>query len=326
MILDDRDLYKTVYKSKKFILILIAVLMFGCGINNIFAQTNSDVSFVPLIGITSVPEPLSLPKEGGSVTYSYAVKNFIKEAPLTDIKVVDDKCSSIKFVTGDDNGDYKLDYNETWRYICTTKIYSTTESIATATGVANNMTATHNAYTTVVVGLNNPPPLVSIINITKVAYPLTLPAEGGDITFTYRVNNPGIVPLSDVSVTDDKCSAMSQKLGDLNGNNFLDTNEVWVYTCMTHLNKTTTNTVSVTSFANGLKAVGYATITVTVANPSLSEVGGGPNLPDQAIPSLPETGVNPNLKIIVWAILSGVLSGLIMFFILAKKIKLDRKP
>ncbi len=295
----------------KISLIIVTLLIFKYTAKSVSAQTtqvSQSSLYVPLIGISSVPDPLALPKGPGNVTYHYAVKNFLAEYPLSNVQVTDDNCSPIKFIEGDDNNNGKLDYSETWRYVCATKLFQTTQSIATAVGTANGLSATHKAYVTVVVGSNNPAPLVNIINITKVAYPLTLPAEGGDITFTYRVNNPGAVPLSNVAVVDDKCAAMSGKLGDTNGNDLLDTTEVWVYTCTTHLKETTTNTVSVTAYANGLKAVGYATITVTVA-----------------IPSLPNTGGIVSNKIIVWEVLSGILIALVLFFVLTPKRKRRKK-
>jgi len=291
---------------KKWLLfLLILVLIFRARVDNVLAQDTASVLYIPLIGITSVPSPLALPKGPGNVTYKYAVKNFLQEVALSDVQVVDDKCSPIKYVTGDDNNDSKLDYSETWRYSCTTKLAVTTQNTATATGVANAITATHNAYSTVIVGSKDLPPLVSIINITRVAYPLSLPAEGGKITFTYRVNNPGIAPLSNVVVIDNKCSAMSGRLGDVNGNNLLDTNEVWIYTCTTTLTKTTTNTVTVTAIANDLKASDSYTITVKVATPKL-----------------PNTGVmSISLKNIVWGILSGILIVLILFYLLTRNKK-----
>lgn len=281
---------------------LIVVLVLGYGVRSALAESPSQL-YVPLIGISSVPDPLALPKGPGDVTYHYAVKNFLQEYPLTGVLVTDTKCSPVTYAEGDDNDDGKLDYSETWRYTCTTRLSETTQSVATAIGNANNLPAAHKAYATVVVGSDNSPPLVNIINVTKVAYPLTLPAQGGDITFTYRVNNPGVVPLSNVAVTDDRCSDMSGKLGDTNGNNLLDIMEVWVYTCTTHLTQTTTNTVSVAASANGLQAVGYATITVTVAQS----------------PSLPNTGIQPSVKIIVWGILGVVLVVLTIFLLTIRK-------
>lgn len=301
---------------------LVAILVFIYSIKSVFAQTVQESLsslFIPLIGITSVPDPLALPKGPGNVIYHYAVKNFLKELPLFDIQVVDDNCSPVNFVEGDDNGDSRLDYNETWRYACTTKLSETTQNTATVTGTTYNITATHKAHSTVVVGLDKLPPLVSIVNITKVANPLSLPVEGGSITFTYKVNNPGLVPLNNVIVTDDKCSVMSSKLGDTNANNLLDINEVWIYTCTTSLKQTTTNTVTVTALANGFQAIGSNTITVVVKTLDTSDTKA------RSVPGFPETGTYPNLKTIIWAILSGILVGLIVFFVLTRKNKLSKK-
>ena len=310
-------------KKGTFVLAFAVVLAFGCGVKSVSAQTSSaGVSYVPLIGITSVPDPLALPNGSGNVTYHYAVKNFLEEAPLTDVRVVDSQCAPVEFVSGDLNGNHELDYGETWIYACTTKLATTTTSIATATGIANNLTATHSAYATVVVGSNNPPPLVNIVNITKVAYPLSLPAGGGEVAFTYKVTNPGIVPLSDVTITDDECSAMSGELGDTNNNHALDPNEVWIYTCTTILAKTTTNTAAVTAYANGLKAVDTDTITVAVATTAargLPNEGSNPS-----VPGLPNNGTNPtnlNITVIIWGILGGILVALIIVFFLTKKKK-----
>ncbi|MFH0890776.1 MAG: hypothetical protein V1856_01955 [Candidatus Liptonbacteria bacterium] len=314
---NHRELLKIISTSKVFALSLAALFAFGCGIGNVFAQTSPSVLYVPLIGITSVPEPLVLPAGAGNVTYSYAVKNFLSEVGLTNVRVVDDMCSPVKFLTGDDDFDSKLDYTETWRYACTTRISTTTRNTATVTGTAYNINTTHRAYSTVVVGSDSPAPLVSIINITKIAYPFSLPVGGGEITFTYKVNNPGIVPLGDVVVVDDKCRAMSGKLGDVNQNNLLDVNEVWIYTCTASLVETTTNTVNVSALANGLRAFSEATITVTVDTPIADFV---PGLPGQPIPSFPETGMTGLVvKISVWAILSVVLVALIMFLVSARK-------
>jgi len=288
---------------KQLLLLLVTIALALGGSSKIaFAQTSPSVLYVPLIGITSVPDPLALPVGAGNVTYHYAVKNFLTETPLTDIRVTDDNCTPVIYVEGDDNHDSQLDYSETWRYTCTIKLSVTTQSTTTVTGKAGSTTATHKAFATVVVGSNNLPPLVSIVNITKVAYPLSLPAGGGDIAFTYRVNNPGVVPLSDVSVTDDKCGAVSGKLGDTNSNSLLDINEVWIYTCSAHLTQTTTNTAHVTAFANGLKAVGEFTITVKVATASL-----------------PDTGPKPGAKLVVWEALGAILAALIVVFIITRR-------
>lgn len=304
--------------KKGLISLLLLTLIFEVNLKTVSAQTDSNsVLYVPLIGLSSAPDPLTLPSGGGRVTYNYAVKSFLHEVPLTDIQVVDNKCSPVKFISGDDNNDSLLDSTETWRYICSTKISKTTESTATATGIANNVTATHKAYATVVVGSSNPPPLVNIVNITKIADSLQLPDGGGEFTYTYKVNNPGVVPLSDVTVTDDKCNAMSGKLGDTNANNLLDTNEVWIYSCMTMLTQSTTHRINVTAFANGLEAISNDTFTVNVVNPIASS---SPALFD--IGTSPGEGTNSDLKSIIWLTLFGILSALSVVFILTRKERL----
>ncbi|HSW88392.1 MAG TPA: hypothetical protein VLG12_04475 [Candidatus Saccharimonadales bacterium] len=277
---------------------------------NSFAQESPSALYVPLIGITAVPDPLSLPNGSGFVMFHYAVKNFIREAALTNVVVVDDACKQVVFVEGDDNHDGKLDYSETWRYQCGVSISHSIISTATATAHASNITAVHKAHATVLADSQTPPPLVSIVNVTKVAYPLSLPSEGGTITYTYKVNNPGIVPLSNVLVTDNKCSAMSGKLGDTNGNDLLDINETWIYTCVTKLTQTTTNTAHVTAFANGLKAVDDVSLTVKVAPVILSNN-----------PTFPTTGETPNMRLShygrigIWVVLAAFAVLLTMFMI-----------
>lgn len=303
---------------KNIISLLLIVAAFGFGAKNVHADNSPSILYVPLIGITSVPDPLALPEGPGNVTYHYAVKNFLQEVALTDVRVIDDHCGSVTFVEGDDDHDSQLDYSETWRYGCTTTLTQTTQSIATATGTVQGILASDDAFATVIVGSNTPPPLVSIVNITKVAYPLSLPKEGGDITFTYRINNPGVIPLGGVSVTDDKCSAMSGKLGDTNGNGLLDTHEVWVYTCTTHLTQTTTNTAKVTAYANGLRAVDTFSLTVKVDG-SLAQSSAQSSTESSV--QFPDTGTVSTLKFSIWGILLGILITRLLFLALARKSK-----
>ena len=53
---------------------------------------------------------------------------------------------------------------------------------------------------------------------------------GQPITWTYKVSNTGNVPLSGVSLTDNKEGVITSFSGDANNNTLLDTNEVWTYT------------------------------------------------------------------------------------------------
>jgi hypothetical protein len=81
-------------------------------------------------------------------------------------------------------------------------------------------------------GPTPPPPNPSIFidKVTNGADGLNILA-GLPITWTYKVSNTGNVPLSSVSLTDDKEGIITNFIsGDANNNTLLDTDEVWTYT------------------------------------------------------------------------------------------------
>ncbi len=215
----------------------------------------------PLIDLVKVPSPLALPGGPGPVTYTYTLRN-TGTVPVTNITIVGDTCSPINLISGDSNGDSMLDVNEVWTYRCSTTLTSTHTNSAVATGWANGLSTTDIASATVVVGAPIVPPL---IHITKIPSPLALLAGGGAVVYTQRVTNPGTVPLSNVHLTDDKCSPIYGPYGDNNGNNLLDSNETWVYACAANLAETTVNVSMATGDANGLTAKDLAVATVVVA-------------------------------------------------------------
>jgi hypothetical protein len=169
-------------KSKICIFTLIMVLVLMGSTKNVLAQnaqTSQSSLYVPVIDILSVPDPLALPNGAGEVTYNYTVKDLISGAALTDIEVVDNKCSPVNYVSGDINGDSKLDYSETWKYACATKLSRTTENMATALGTVDNFRASHETYTTVRVGLNDPSALSATAVGAADAQPITgFPDQG----------------------------------------------------------------------------------------------------------------------------------------------------
>jgi len=232
---------------------------------------------VPLIGILKVPTPLALPAGPGSVTYNYKVWNIARQKALADVTVVDDKCTPVKLLSGDSNNDNKLDLSEEWNYSCTTTIATTTTNTAVATGYSDDpyhQIAVATSIATVVVNATTTPPL---INITKVPSQLTPFAYGGgNVTYTYTVTNPGVVPLSQVAVTDDKCYPVSLFSGDANQNGLLDLGESWIYTCQSAISVSTRNMATASGRANGLTATGYAFATVLVAIPGLPNTGFSP--------------------------------------------------
>lgn len=227
----------------------------------------------PLISVTKIPNPLALPSGAGEVTYTYSVTN-LGVPPMTGVTVVDNKCPSVVFVSGDTNNNSQLDPNETWTYRCTTTLAQTTTNAVTATGHANGFTAVDVANATVVVGMPVVPPLIHLV---KKPNAFTLPAGGGAVTYTYTVTNPGTAPLSNVSITDDKCTGLPGRVsghpGDLNKNDLLESNETWSFTCKTKITQTTTNTGTAEGHANGLTAYDFSPATVVVAPPKLPNTG-----------------------------------------------------
>ena len=74
---------------------------------------------------------------GETVTYTYTVTN-TGETPLSDVTVKDDKCSPVKYQSGDTNGDSKLQTTETWIYTCSQAISVATTNTAVVTGKDKN--------------------------------------------------------------------------------------------------------------------------------------------------------------------------------------------
>jgi uncharacterized repeat protein (TIGR01451 family) len=227
-----------------------------------------------LIGILKVPDPLALPGGAGSTTYNYTVWNVGDQQALDDVTVTDDKCGPVTYVSGDVNGNDKLDPSEHWKYSCTTTLSTTTTNTAIATGYSDNpqhQAAIATAVATVVVGAPIAPPLINIVKVPSRLTPF--PYGGGVVTYTYTVTNPGVVAMNDVTVTDNKCSPVTYVSGDTNSNDLLDPGEVWTYTCKTKVTVSTMDTATAEGSANGFTAIGYAFATVLVAVPGLPNTG-----------------------------------------------------
>ncbi len=227
----------------------------------------------PLISVTKVPSPLSLPSGAGPVTYTYTVTN-IGRVPLRTVWVKDNKCSPVRYVSGDTNGDHYIGLTETWTYTCAKTLTQTETNTATAHGYANSADVYATSNATVVVGLPIIPPLIHVVKVPSVS---VLPAGGGPVTYSYAVTNPGTAPLSNVSLIDNKCTGLPGRVvghpGDLNKNNLLDPGETWQFTCQSNITQTTTNLATAEGTANGLTAIAFANATVVVAAPGLPNTG-----------------------------------------------------
>ena len=249
------------------------------GDNKICVITNNDIGpstttppIPPLINVVKTASPLSLPNGPGLIKYTYTLSN-IGQVPVTKIEMLGDTCDPIVLSSGDNNNDKILDKNEVWVYNCSKIISATHTNVVTTTGWANGIMTTDVARATVVVGA---PIIAPLIHIVKKPSVFTT-SYGRTITYTYTVTNPGIVPLSNVSVSDDKCTGIVGRVignpGDLNKNNILENNESWSFTCKSRLYQTTTNVGTARGSANGITATDFAIATVVVTNPKLPTTG-----------------------------------------------------
>jgi hypothetical protein len=215
----------------------------------------------PRIYLHKTASVTDLPAGGGEVTYTYAVWN-IGNVALTGVTLVDDTCSPIGAPTGDTNTDSKLDLTETWTYTCTMTLTATTTNLATATGHYGADTTIDAAEVTVTVSTRLDHPQIYLLKTPSVT---DLPAEGGPVTFTYLVWNTGNAPLTDITMVDDKCSAVTGPTGDTGADAILGLDETWTYTCTTTLTATTTNIGTATGYAGDYKSIDADDVTVTVA-------------------------------------------------------------
>ncbi len=188
------------------------------------------VRLVPRISIDKVTNGLDGPVllRDADVTWTYTVTNTGPVA-LSDVAVADsDPALTVRFVSGDADGDGRLDTTETWLFEATGRAtaasYANTgtvqarfvDGLGNATAVSD---ADGSSYTTLVPG-------ISIAKLTNGVDGLVV-LRGSAVTWTYEVRNTGTVELSDVTVTDDRETGLVFAGGDADADGRLDTTEVW---------------------------------------------------------------------------------------------------
>jgi hypothetical protein len=104
----------------------------------------------PLIHVTSVPVPLTLPLGGGMVTYTETVSN-PGTVSLGNIIVTSDNCAPVNYVSGDTNGNSLLDSTESWIHTCRTNLTSTASHTVTVSSNTNSLVSRDYAIATVLV-------------------------------------------------------------------------------------------------------------------------------------------------------------------------------
>ena len=163
---------------------------------------------VPVISLTKVANPLSLPVPGGTFTFTVRVTNPSTTIPIKITSLVDNIYGDLATRTGSTCGaliGVTLAPGATsapcsFTGPFTGKAGDSQTDTVTVTGVdSNGVTATATAKATVTLTT-----VLPAINVTKSANPLLMAAPGGFYTFTVTViNTSSVVPVKITSLVDD---------------------------------------------------------------------------------------------------------------------------
>ncbi len=271
----------------------------GADINGLAEPTDSDPSnhYGVRTGISIVkstnnedantpPGPWLL--VGTTATFTYVVTN-TGDTALTIVSITDDNGTpgnpaddfAPTYVSGDTNGNNRLDTTETWTYTATRTV-TPGQHTNTATVVGNPVDDVGSDITTLAeVSASDPSNHfgvaagIQVVKSTNGQDANSPPgpeiAAGSAATFTYVVTNTGSVALRSITLTDDNGTPGNPgddfhptfTGGDTNGNNLLDTTETWTYTA--------TRTVTAGQYTN------TATVTGHPVNAAGADIPGAPD-------------------------------------------------
>jgi uncharacterized repeat protein (TIGR01451 family) len=172
---------------------------------------------------------------GNQVTWKYEVTNIGTSDSLFRNVVVTDSVAGVSpaYVSGDTDGDSKLDPGETWIYQATgTAISGNYSNTGTASGDGNNGFSDTDSDTSSYFG---GAPGIQIVKTTNGNNETVAPGHyipiGNTVTWTYTVTNTGNVALSAIVVTDNIAGVTPAYVsGDTHNIGKLDTDETWIFT------------------------------------------------------------------------------------------------
>lgn len=257
----------TVFPWSAPLIVNFADANFTDGINRLYTSATARAQLVSTEINLSKTADASIILPGQPVKFTFEVGNPGFD-DLTNVDLVDAMCPGGKptRINGDVNGDNKLNVTERWVYQCTvTGQQQDFTNVATVTANGPSGVVQRSTATATVRVIN------AKLDVTKTANPSTV-NQGGTVNFTIEVKNTGTQQLKDVVLVDDKCT-LSARTGDTNGNNLLDTNETWVYTCsVANVQDSFRNSVTVNAKENSsnLIVTGSASADVTVTRPGIN--------------------------------------------------------
>jgi len=171
---------------------------------------------------------------GGAVTWTYVVTN-TGNVPLSNVTVTDNQGVIPVYVGGDTNNDGLLDVDETWIFEATgIAAAGQYANIGTVVGTPPTGPDVSDSDPSHYIGFTPDEPTINIEKHTN-GFDADIPTGpsipvGGVVTWTYYVTNPGIVPLSNIVVTDNRMGVNPVYIsGDTNADGILQPGEIWIY-------------------------------------------------------------------------------------------------
>lgn len=209
------------------------------GIDSVSDDDTATVNVVtPTIQVEKTADPTKI-HSGETVEYTYEVTN-IGNVALDNVSVEDLDHTSCEKDWGTD----ELAVDETWTYVCNVLVSDDITNTAEVEG--------HGAPLDPGVGITTAQDTATVdvihpaIEVVKTADPTSI-SSGEWVTYTYRVENTGDDPLTDVEISDDKCDSPTIEDGDPDTDpSSFEVGDVLTYTCSMTLTSTTSNEATVT--------------------------------------------------------------------------------
>jgi len=216
------------------------------------------------ISIVKTPNATAL-SVSGYVTYTYNVTNN-GCINLTDLTIKDDKLGTICNIPN-----LTAEASYSCNATAFLKANTTNEACVYATLQNENAGIFRCTKAEVIVSATPAPGII----LSKTASNYSLPAGGGNVTYYYTIKNTGNVPLSNITVSDNKCSLV------ICPNNYLSVGDSMLCNCTKTLTSTETNIATVTAmfgvttYRFGTPGISGATVTVNVGTAVTTVSTGG---------------------------------------------------
>ena len=172
---------------------------------------------------------------GSTVTWTYVVTN-PGQVPLSNVTVTDNRTGvNPVYVRGDRNNDGILQVGETWIFEATgVAVAGQYSNIGSVVGRSPEGVRVRDSDPSHYYGITTDVPAINIEKYTN-GVDADLPTGpsipvGNTVTWRYEVTNPGNVPLSNITVTDNIAGVNPVYVsGDINNDGILQVGETWIF-------------------------------------------------------------------------------------------------